>query len=85
MIILPRRSFLLGLGALIAAPAIVHAENIMHVRARVLPMRGPALELIGFTDICGDDGLGEIIDTFGKADLAEIARKILAADIVYVR
>jgi len=32
-LILPRRSFLTGLVAALAAPAIVHVENIMPVRA----------------------------------------------------
>lgn len=35
--ILPRRSFLTGLGALITAPTIVRAESLMKVRGVILP------------------------------------------------
>ena len=35
--LLPRRGFLLGLGAMLCAPAIVRVESIMPVRAIVQP------------------------------------------------
>lgn len=79
-----RRSFLIGLGALITAPAIVRAENIMRVRV-MLPMRGPTLELIGLTGDCGDDGVGDIISSYSKRELEDIASRIMAAQIVIVR
>ena len=82
--IIARRSFLIGLGALFAAPAIVHAENIMRVRARLV-LRGPVMELIGISDIYGDDGVGDIISTYGKQELDDIAARIMAAQLVVLR
>ena len=79
--ILPRRSFLIGLGAIITAPAIVRAESIMRVRV----MRGPVLELIGLTGDCGDDGVGDIISSYSKRELEDIAARIMHAQIVIVR
>jgi hypothetical protein len=37
MIELPRRSFLKGLGALFAAPAIVQINNLMPIRGLIVP------------------------------------------------
>lgn len=42
---LSRRGFIAGLGALVAAPAIVRVENIMPVRAALFMPPAPALEL----------------------------------------
>ena len=78
-----RRSFLIGLGALITAPAIVRAENIMRVRPLV--MRGPVLQVFGFSGICGDDGAGDIISSYSKRELEDIASRIMHAQIVIVR
>ena len=77
-----RRSFLIGLGALITAPAIVRAESIMRVR---VTMKGPALEVWGFSGICGDDGVGDIISSYSKRELEDIASRIMHAQIVIVR
>ena len=83
-LILPRRSFLIGLTALITAPAIVRAQNIMRVRV-MLPMRGPMLEVFGFSGISGADDTATIIDSYSAQELEDIASRIMAAQIVIVR
>lgn len=40
-----RRKFLTGLGSLLAAPAIVHAGNLMPVKALRVPLRGSITEI----------------------------------------
>ena len=70
--IIQRRKFLLGLGAMFAAPAIVAYEHIMPVRA--ILFSGPWLDVIGL------DGA---IDRLRDPD-EETVRKILAAQIVKV-
>ena len=54
-----RRSFITGLGALIAAPAIVKASSLMPVRGIIMPREPIGLELAGRTFryvIEGSDG-----------------------------
>jgi hypothetical protein len=43
---LSRRGLLIGLGAIIAAPAIVRIQNIMPVRNVLLPVRVPLDEIL---------------------------------------
>jgi hypothetical protein len=74
-IILPRRGFLLGLAAMIAAPAIVRVENIMPVRAIVQPTT---------------EQWWKIVDTDGGVEFRPMihagdVEKILNAQLVYVR
>jgi hypothetical protein len=46
-----RRSFLTGLGALLAAPAIVKADSLMRVRGIVMPERIPIPVYDGYDPI----------------------------------
>ena len=46
--IVQRRNFLIGLASLLAAPAIVRAENIMPVRAIILPVHDPLVRGVRF-------------------------------------
>ena len=73
MIRLPRRSFLLGLGAMITAPAIVHAHNIMPVRS--FKMYGPCLKVVG---------AGGVVEYLTVMDLLTV-EKILRAHVVNVQ
>jgi hypothetical protein len=50
MIITSRRNFLIGLGSLIAAPAIVHVENIMPIRTPPIITRSPPF-LLNVTEL----------------------------------
>jgi hypothetical protein len=84
MILLPRRGFLLGLGAIMAAPAIVRIENIMPVRAIVHSIvdpthnhgiSGPPLMAIL------PDGRIEHLTEINE----NIVAKIMASEFVYVR
>jgi hypothetical protein len=72
-VIIQRRKFLLGFVSLVTAPAIVHFEHIMPVRS--LKFSSPPLELIGV------DG---VVERLTQID-ADIVRKILASQFVYVR
>jgi len=49
MIVTSRRNFLIGFGSLIAAPAIVHIENIMPVRASVI-IKNPPFVFTGWDE-----------------------------------
>ena len=42
-----RRNFLIGLGAMLFAPAIVRAESIMPVRAIVIPHSALWMKIVG--------------------------------------
>jgi hypothetical protein len=87
MKIITRRSFVASLAALITAPAIVRAHNIMPVHVVELMKPSPGLlhvstlELIGNSGLCGDDGAGEIVSEI-TPDLIE---RIMSSQFVYVR
>jgi len=70
-----RRRFLVGLSALLCAPAIVRFESIMPVRAIVMPFSGPVLEVIGI------DGEIEKLTAVDETTV----KKILNAQLVFVR
>jgi hypothetical protein len=53
-LILPRRKFLLGLGAIIAAPAIVQVHNIMPVKS--------------FTDMITGQHWVTVVNQFGEVE-----------------
>jgi hypothetical protein len=74
MIILPRRRFMFGLVAALAAPAIVRFESIMPVRAIVQPFSGPVLEVIG------TDGEVEHLNNVHPGNVS----KLLDAQLIYV-
>ncbi len=68
-----RRGFLFGLGALLAAPAIVRAESLMPVRAIVRANTFPTLMVVG------QDGGVEYLDWAHPGNVV----KILNAQLVY--
>jgi hypothetical protein len=72
-VILARRSFLFGLGALLAAPAIVRAESLMPVRAIVRANTFPVLMVVD------QDGHVEYLDHTHPGNVS----KILNAQLVY--
>ncbi len=71
--ILARRGFLFGLGALLAAPAIVRASSLMPVRAIVRANSFPTLLVVG------QDGHVEYLDHTHPGNVG----KILGAQLVY--
>jgi hypothetical protein len=79
-VIIHRRSFLLGLSAMFAAPAIVRFESLMPVRS--MRFTGPPLELIG---VDGAVIKLEVTDFLGAQNDDLLLHKILGSAIVYVR
>ena len=73
--ILPRRRFLFGLVAALAAPAIVRFESIMPIKAIVEPFSS------GVLDVIGRDGEVERLISVHPGNV----RKILDAQLVYFR
>ena len=70
-----RRNFLIGLGAMLFAPAIVRAESIMPVRAIVIPHSALWMKIVG------TDGCVDYLDKVHPSDVA----KILDAQLVYFK
>jgi hypothetical protein len=71
--ILARRGFLFGLGAMLAAPAIVRASSLMPVRAIVRASTFPTLKVIN------QDGSVEYLDHAHPGNVV----RILNAQLVY--
>lgn len=61
-----RRSFLSGLASLIAAPAIVHAGNLMPVRA--VKWAAPKANTIELTAVRGHFAIGDMITIHGMPE-----------------
>jgi hypothetical protein len=81
-VIIHRRGFLLGLSALVTAPAIVAYDRLMPIRSISRLFSGPPLELVGV------DGVVEqlkVLDLVSQYHQQELLDKILASQIVYVR
>jgi hypothetical protein len=81
---LNRRGFLAGLGSLLAAPAIVHAGNLMPVRA--LSVEAPLIPSGTYVRILlmpgyGDGRIGTVL---GPVDDAVAANWIVNGNSVYV-